>query len=137
MELTEHIAAVRAGTGDPEALLGRFRRTAVLTPVVDEGFLSASFDGIRWLYAFTDEPALARFVLAREEEPDTESEYRTVLGSQLLDIVVPALGVPAGVALNVADEEGSMMFPPVQAVPPGEATAGPRTTRTTSAGERP
>ncbi|MFI2236627.1 hypothetical protein [Streptomyces chrestomyceticus] len=32
----------------------------------DDGLMSAEWGGIRWLYAFTDEDALSRFVLAAE-----------------------------------------------------------------------
>ncbi|MDK1473746.1 hypothetical protein QNO07_09985 [Streptomyces sp. 549] len=121
MELTEHIAGVRAGTTEPAVLLGEFRRTPVFAPVIDGGFMSASMGGIRWVYAFTDSAAYARFTTARGDEPGAEPEYREILGARLLDVVVPALEGPAGVALNVADENGSMMFPPVQGIVPDAA----------------
>ncbi|KOV90831.1 hypothetical protein ADL04_35475, partial [Streptomyces sp. NRRL B-3648] len=49
-------------------LLGVFRRTAVLVPVDgDEAPLTGDVGGVRWIYAFSNELALARFALARGE----------------------------------------------------------------------
>lgn len=48
------------------ALLGEFRRTAVLVPLDEAGDLwSAEQNGVRWICAFSDEEALARFASAR------------------------------------------------------------------------
>jgi type III secretion system (T3SS) SseB-like protein len=120
MELGGHIAAVRAGAGDPAGMVGELRRTAVLVPVTAGRFMSAVHDGVRWIYAFSDEAALARFASARgsAEGPQQEWEYASVLGARLLDVVLPALEGPAGVAVNVADEGGSMLFPPVGGIVP-------------------
>lgn len=120
MELADHIAAVRAGAGDPAAMVGEFRRTAVLVPVADGGFMTGEYGGIRWIYAFTDESALARFATARGSAQGQEWEYAAVLGARLLDVMVPEMGRPAGVAVDVADEDGSMMFPPVRGIVPDE-----------------
>ncbi len=43
----------------------------------------------------------------------SEIPYLTVLGSRLLDVAVPAAGVPCGVALNAAGAQ-PMLFPPVR-----------------------
>lgn len=43
---------------------------------------------------------------------------RGVQGARLLDEVIPAMGAPAGVAVNVADPDGSMLFPPVVGIVP-------------------
>jgi len=118
----EAIAAVRAGVGDAAVLVGEFRRTPLLLPVTDGGFMAADSGGIRWLYAFTGEDALARFAVARGEVPGGEGEFVAVLGARLVDGVIPELGVPAGVAVDVADEDGSMLFPPVSGIVP-EAVA--------------
>ncbi|WP_267242799.1 SseB family protein [Streptomyces sp. PR69] len=102
------------------ALLGEFRRTAVLVPLDAHGSLwSAEQGGVRWICAFSDEAALARFAYA-QGDPGREWEYRTVLGARLLDVMVPMLGVPAGVALDAGSEEG-MLFPPVAGVVPDAA----------------
>ncbi|NSC24736.1 hypothetical protein FM076_27705 [Streptomyces albus subsp. chlorinus] len=125
MELTAEIAATRAGRGDPRSLVGEFRRTVVLVPTVGEDRVRTGlYGGVRWIYAFTDEAALARFALARGEAPDRPLAYAAVLGARLLDTVVPALGGPAGVAVDVADEEGSMLFPPAAGIVPDEAAVG-------------
>ncbi|MGK5534095.1 SseB family protein [Streptomyces sp. URMC 129] len=118
MELGDHIAAVRAGTGDPAAMVGELRRTAVLVPLTDGRFMSGVSNGIRWLFAFTDEAALARFAVARGAAPGEEWEYAAVLGARLLDVVAPSVGGPVGVAVDVADEDGSMLFPPVKGIVP-------------------
>ncbi|UIZ14504.1 hypothetical protein LZ559_19980 [Streptomyces sp. R527F] len=121
-------------------LLGEFRRTAVLVPLGDEpgpeeerGMLTADFNGIRFILAFSDEQALARYAQARGEFA-REWSYRTVLGARLLDVAVPAAAVPCGVALDCADGTDGMVFPPVTGIVPdaaavdrevgGEARAG-------------
>ncbi|MET9962710.1 SseB family protein [Streptomyces sp. NPDC006326] len=120
MQLAEEIAAYRAGRGNPGRLVGEFRRAVLLAPLADGpggGLMSAVEGGIRWLYAFTDEEALARFAEARGAA-HREWEYLSVLGARLVDAVVPMADGPAGVAVNVADEDGSMLFPPVVGIVP-------------------
>ncbi|MFJ4690031.1 hypothetical protein [Streptomyces sp. NPDC088766] len=112
---TDDIARGRREFG---ALLGEFRRTAVLVPVgEDEAPLVADHGGIRWLYAFSDESALARFAIARGEAA-REWPYRRVLGARLLDAGVGATGVPCGVALDVGSEGNGVLFPPVAGIVP-------------------
>ncbi|MCP3755146.1 hypothetical protein [Streptomyces sp. TBY4] len=122
MQLTEEIAAIRGGLGDPARLLGEFRRAVLLVPLADGpdgGLMSAVSGGIRWIYAFTDEEALTRFAAARGEAgAGREWEFLSVLGARLVDAVVPVAGGPAGVVVNVADEDGSMFFPPVAGIVP-------------------
>lgn len=128
MELTAEIAAYRDGGGEPGRLVGEFRRAVLLAPLEagpDGGLMSAVQGGVRWLYAFTDEAALARFTQARGAG-DREWEYLAILGARLVDVIVPMVGGPAGVAVNVADEEGSMVFPPVLGIVP-DACAVDRT----------
>ncbi|KOU25376.1 hypothetical protein ADK52_12140 [Streptomyces sp. WM6372] len=119
MGLTAEIAAYRSGAGDPGRLLGEFRRAALLVPSPDGegGLMSALSGGIRWFYAFTDEEALARFAEARGES-GREWPYLAILGARLVDAVVPQVEGPAGVAVNVADADGSMLFPPVAGIVP-------------------
>ncbi|MGW2858189.1 hypothetical protein [Streptomyces sp. NPDC001205] len=106
------------------ALLGEFRRTPVLVPLGDgpnsgeeRGLLMADWGGIRFILAFSDEQALARYAVARGEAA-REWRYQTVLGARLLDVAVPAAGVPCGVALDCADGEGGIVFPPVRGIVP-------------------
>nr|WP_217235600.1 hypothetical protein [Streptomyces sp. AC555_RSS877] len=109
------------------ALLGEFRRTPVLLPVAeDESPLTGDYAGIRWIYAFSDESALARFAIARGDGSQ-EWAYRRVLGARLLDVAVPAVGVPCGVALDVGSEDEGVLFPPVVGVVPDAVAvdAGP------------
>ncbi|MFC5805762.1 hypothetical protein [Streptomyces formicae] len=106
-----------------EAVLERladFRSTAVLVPLDDKGGLwTADLGGISWICAFSDEPALARFAEARGTE-SREWTYRRVLGSRLLDEVVPAVEFPCGVALD-AGSPGGAVFPPVRGIVPDSA----------------
>ncbi|MER5767588.1 SseB family protein [Streptomyces sp. NPDC001985] len=105
-------------------LLGEFRRTAVLVPFDPYGSpWTADQGGVRWICAFSDEGALARFAALRGEG-GREWTYRTILGARLLDAMVPALAVPAGVALDAGSGEG-MLFPPVAGIVPDAAAVDP------------
>ncbi|WP_435811368.1 SseB family protein [Streptomyces termitum] len=115
-------------------LLGEFRRTAVLVPFDENGSLwTADFNGVRWICAFSDEEALARFAEARGET-DREWTYRAVLGARLLDALVPLLPGPGGVALDAGSTDG-MVFPPVAGIVP-DAVAVDLGETTTGTGER-
>ncbi|MFG2297749.1 hypothetical protein [Streptomyces sp. NPDC048603] len=118
MGLVEEIARVRAGQGDPGRLVGEFRRTALLVPLARGGLMSGHQGGVRWIYAFTDEEALARFAVRRGLPAHEELEFLSVLGARLVDGIVPELDGPTGVAVDVADEDGSMLFPPVGGIVP-------------------
>nr|WP_246564405.1 hypothetical protein [Streptomyces roseirectus] len=103
------------------ALLGEFRRTPVLLPLVeDDAPLVADLGGIRWIYAFSNEEALARFAVARGEAR-REWPYRKVFGARLLDVGTVVAGVPCGVALDVGSEGEGVLFPPVAGIVPDEA----------------
>ncbi|WP_442806626.1 SseB family protein [Streptomyces sp. NBC_01022] len=109
---------VAAARHEFAALLGEFRRTAVLVPLDEAGDLwSAEQNGVRWICAFSDEAALARFAEARGEA-GREWVFRAVLGARLLDVMVPMLPGPAGVALDAGSAEGGMLFPPVAGIVP-------------------
>ncbi|MFD3331051.1 SseB family protein [Streptomyces sp. NPDC058700] len=100
-------------------LLGEFRRTAVLVPFDEhESLWTADFNGVRWICAFSDEEALARFAVARGEA-GREWAYRTILGARLLDVMVPMLPGPGGVALDAGSADG-MLFPPVAGIVPDD-----------------
>ncbi|MGA5063541.1 SseB family protein [Streptomyces exfoliatus] len=102
-------------------LLGEFRRTAVLVPFdAQESLWTADFGGVQWICAFSDEEALARFAVARGEA-GREWTYRTVLGARLLDVMVPMLPGPGGVALDAGSEDGALFPPVVGIVPDGVA----------------
>ncbi|MEU4730296.1 hypothetical protein [Streptomyces sp. NPDC023588] len=122
---------MRGGTGHPGRLLGEFRRTALLVPLStddDGGLMSGWQGGVRWIYAFTDEEALARFADARGAGAESrEWEYLSILGARLVDAVIPTVDGPTGVAVDVADEDGSMLFPPVVGIVPDACAvdAGP------------
>lgn len=110
----EQLAAARR---EFAVLLGEFRRTAVLVPSDAYGSLwTADQGGVRWICAFSDEEALARFARA-QGDAHREWTYQTILGARLLDVMVPMLPGPAGVALDAGSDEG-MLFPPVQGIVP-------------------
>ncbi|MFG3205875.1 hypothetical protein [Streptomyces sp. NPDC048192] len=100
------------------AALETFRDTAVLVPLRDGGWLTVDLSGVRWILAFSDESALARYALARDEGQE-EWTYETVLGARLLDMAVPEAGVPCGVVLDAADgAQQAVLFPPVAGIVP-------------------
>ncbi|MFC9293132.1 hypothetical protein ACFTWH_01445 [Streptomyces sp. NPDC057011] len=112
---------MRGGSGHSGRLLGEFRRAVLLVPLSDGdggGLMSGWQGGVRWIQAFTDEAALARFAQVRGLPAHQELEYLAILGARLLDEVIPTVDGPTGVAVDVADEDGSMLFPPVVGIVP-------------------
>ncbi|MFF4909654.1 SseB family protein [Streptomyces sp. NPDC001260] len=117
-ELVERLAASLEGRLDGAALIGAFRRALVLVPLAGEAVWSADFGGVRWLYAFTGEESMGRFLAARGIGPGTEVPYMTVYGSRLLGVAVPAVGVPAGISVDVAGPWPGLLPPVAGIVPP-------------------
>ncbi|WP_393063680.1 SseB family protein [Streptomyces sp. LN549] len=93
------------------------RRSVLLVPTVGERLWSARLGGVRWIYGFTDEAALARFALLHASG-DQPMDYAALLGARIVDEIVPSLGEPAGLAVDIATEDGSMIFPPVVGIVP-------------------
>ncbi|MER7845703.1 hypothetical protein ABTZ03_17355 [Kitasatospora sp. NPDC096077] len=123
--LVHHVRMLRAGAGDPLVMLAQFRLSAVLVPRWgDEAVWSADQGGLRWIFAFSSEQELAAFVRSKGLPLDG-FRYMTVLGSRLLDVAVPGLGVPGGIALDTAGKE-PMLLPPLRGIVPDEvALDGP------------
>ncbi|MFG2139618.1 SseB family protein [Streptomyces sp. NPDC048650] len=117
MPLADEIAATLEGYLDPAALVGEFRRTSVLVPIVNDSLMSTEMTGIRWLYAFSDEQELASFAVSRGAAPEAELPYVRTLGARLLDVVIPAIEGPAGVVLDAGSPQ-AMAFPPVSGIVP-------------------
>lgn len=108
------------GQGDLREVVGEFRRSEVLVPVVDDSLLSVEAGGIRWLFAFTDDAALMRFAQARGE---AAPERVPVHGARLLDQVVPEVtkaDAPVGIAVDAGSPTG-MVLPPVAGIVPDAA----------------
>lgn len=121
--LADRIAERRAGVGDPRALVGELRRALVLVPYDRGGLWAAEFGGVRWVCGFTDEAALARFAEARTAvngpgAAERAWEYAEFRGRGCWMRSFRRWGSPAGVAVNAADPDGSMLFPPVVGIVP-------------------
>ncbi|TQF06404.1 hypothetical protein E6W39_34595 [Kitasatospora acidiphila] len=114
-ELAERLVALHEGQIDSARVVLEFRRSAVLVPTRGGEPLAADLGGVQWLYAFTGEDALMRYAQAGELGP--EVPYLTVYGWRLMDVAVPAMGVPAGVAVDVAGP-APFLLPPVRGVVP-------------------
>ncbi|MER5641491.1 SseB family protein [Kitasatospora sp. NPDC002227] len=115
--LTHQVRMFRAGAGEAKTVLAVFRSSAVYVPETDDGLVwTGDQGGIRWIYAFSGEGQLAAFARARDYR-GAELNYRTIYGSRLLDVAVPAVGRPCGVALDVAGSQ-PMLFPPVRGIVP-------------------
>lgn len=127
VELIAEVQDLYAGFGDGEALLAAFRAAAVYVPLWDrESMWSADAEGVRWLYAFTSEGELERFVRARAAEtpsqmPGGPVDYWTVRGARLLEAAVPEMTaqtrMPCGVAVDVAGGR-PFFLPPVAGIVP-------------------
>ncbi len=101
--LLAEIAAVYGGFGRWEGLVREFRPSLVLVPTSSGGALvTCGHGGVQWFLAFTREQDLAEWAVARGRRPDADVDFLTVLGERLLDVAVPSVDGPAGVALNIA-----------------------------------
>ncbi|MDF3292035.1 SseB family protein [Streptomyces silvisoli] len=117
-ELADEITAMHQGNGEPKRLLDGFRDSVVLLPLIEGHAWSAEWGGVRWLYAFSGELELTAFLRSRGGATGEEGqEYVRAAGAQLLDVVIPEVGEPAGVALDVGSRR-PMLFPPVAGIVP-------------------
>jgi hypothetical protein len=118
--LIDRLTALSEGdeSVDLRSVVGEFRRSAVMVPVVDDSLLSVDGEGVRWIFAFTSEATLADFALMRGL--DDEIAFVRMRGARLLDVVVPAVEGPAGVALDAGSGRG-LLLPPAHGVVPEEA----------------
>lgn len=107
----EQVARLYAGAVDGDALVAGFRDALVVVPTDGHnGILTSDDHGLCWVYAFTDRAALARFAVVRGEG-DRSWSFLTTRGARLLDVVVPATGSAAGVAVDVGSAR-PVFFPP-------------------------
>jgi hypothetical protein len=120
VEFAELVAERRAGAGDLRELVSGVRQALLLVPLEGGGLWTARLGGVRWICGFTGETALARFA-ARRGPGDRPWEYAALLGARILDEVIPAMGEPAGLAVDVASDGGAVFFPPVTGIVPDEA----------------
>lgn len=93
-----------------------FRDAVVLLPqTTDDSVVAGDYGGLRWLYVFTSEAELASWVEVCGGDGAAEQPYMAVRGHRVLDAALPGVGVPAGVALDVAGAQ-PMFLPPVQGI---------------------
>jgi hypothetical protein len=108
--LVDQIARVYHGTVDGPGLLAGLRDAVVVVPTDGhDGLLTCDQGGVRWVYAFTDTKALARFGQARGEG-DRDWPYLTTRGARLLD-VLPTIDRPTGIAVDAGNQR-PVFFPP-------------------------
>ncbi|GAA2832198.1 hypothetical protein GCM10010441_66010 [Kitasatospora paracochleata] len=118
--LVHQLRMMHANAGDPDLLMAEFRAALLYVPQDAHGRVwSGDRGGIRWIHAFTSEAQLAAFA-EKSGHREPELAYLTVRGSRLLDVAVPAVGQPAGVALDAAGTAG-MLFPPMRGIVPDTA----------------
>lgn len=102
--LRSEIELVRGGVGNADGLRRSLRDSVLyVLRYGEDQLIAADQGGIRWIYAFTSERELAMFATGRGGA-DAEVDYLTVRGDRLLEDALPSLGVPAGVAIDVAGE---------------------------------
>jgi hypothetical protein len=116
-ELAGRIADMHLGRMNGRGLVAEFRRALVLVPLREGGLWSVDSEGVRWLLTFTGEEALSRFAASRGIDAGAEVPYMSVYGARLLEVAVPAMGVPAGVAVDVAGPWPALL-PPVMGIVP-------------------
>ncbi len=86
----EQTAGLKAQQREFRVWLGEYRRRRVLVPYGENAAaLTVEMHGARWLLAFTDGAAMARYARARGET-DRAWPYRLVWGAAVLDAGVPA-----------------------------------------------
>ncbi|MEP9382597.1 hypothetical protein [Nocardioides sp. KR10-350] len=104
--LRTEIRLVRGGVGNADAFRRALRESVLyVLPWNDDDLMCADQGGIRWVYAFTSALNVAAYALARGARPDVPVDYLTVRADRLLDEAVPALGVPAGLAIDIGSEQ--------------------------------
>lgn len=114
MTLLDEITRIHSGTVDGQRLVAAFRDAIVVVPTDgDDALLTMDERGIRWVAAFTDTAALARFAAARGDA-DRAWPYLTTRGARLLDTLLPAVDGPACVAVDVGGPR-PVFLPPVHA----------------------
>lgn len=115
--LAAEVARFYTSAPDGLALMAAFRQALLLVPLVKGNtLLVADHGGLRWLYAFTSGPELARYAAALGATGE-ECHYITVRGARVLEEFLPALPQPCGVVLDVAGQR-PMTFPPMRGVVP-------------------
>ncbi|TQF65811.1 hypothetical protein FK531_20520 [Rhodococcus spelaei] len=111
-ELLAEIDAFYQGFGQPDALTAALRSALLLVPVTgDDRLLTSDYGGLTWICVFTSEVAYARYLADRGEFE--HGGFRALLGSRVVDELIPALDRPAGVVVDVAGAS-PMAFPPME-----------------------
>lgn len=113
MSIVEEARRVRAGAGDPEALIREFRNSTMYVQRVDPLTLPlVELDGLSWVAAFSSLELLAEHLHKRNEE---NAGYLAVPGERLLDVYLPALPKRTGVVLDSGSAH-MIALPPVKGI---------------------
>jgi SseB protein N-terminal domain len=109
--LVHALDRLHSGGGGGREVVAAFRATRVLVLLADGDVRAVERDGLRWVLAFSDEPAIRGFLAARDEHPSGLVDYLVMYGRRLLDDFLPAADAPTGVALDLGSDR-PMLFPP-------------------------
>ncbi|WP_285647043.1 SseB family protein [Lentzea sp. NBRC 102530] len=111
LAVVREVHAFYAGHGDPHRLLAAFRETPVhvCRQVSPPAVITVEVPGMgQWLQVFTTVEHLTSVTGA-------DSEYMTLLGSEVLDLLLPVL--PEGLGVILDPHTAHMMtFPPVEPI---------------------
>ncbi|NLE78705.1 MAG: hypothetical protein GX610_03835 [Rhodococcus sp.] len=109
--LLAEIDAFYQGFGHPTVLANALRTAVLFVPLTDDDRISTSeIEGIDWVCAFTSEQEYAKYVVARGENSG-QHRYHTLLGWRIVDDLIPSLGRPTGVVVDICGT-APMAFPP-------------------------
>jgi hypothetical protein len=126
--LHAEIQMVHRGLGDADELIAAVRASVLHVPLAGEdSLLAGDQDGVTWLYGFTTPEELAELFLLRGQAHEPV-RYLTVRGDRLLDVAVPGIEGPGGLAVDVAGE-APMLFPAVAGIVSAEHAIDRRVAR--------
>ncbi|GLZ33269.1 hypothetical protein Lesp02_54570 [Lentzea sp. NBRC 105346] len=102
---------MRAGEGDPEALIRAFRESTVYVQRIDPLSLPmVEMNGLKWIAAFSSLEKLAQHLKAQ-----SEVDYLAVQGERLLDTYLPAFPGRTGIVFDTGSEH-MIALPPVKGI---------------------
>ena len=111
MSIVDEARRMRAGEGDPEALMRAFRESTVFLQRTDPLSLPmVEWNGLNWIAAFSSLELLAQHL-----KTQSEVDYLAVQGERLLDTYLPAFPRHTGVVFDSGSEH-MIALPPVKGI---------------------